>query len=49
MSFSKKRVGGVLLSRTLKYSTIDAETLNGRVRDGNGCYLLAMAANPEKD
>ena len=42
-----KRAGSELLSRALERSTIAAETLNGRVRDGNGCYLLAMAASPE--
>ena len=31
----------MLLSRTLKCSTIAAEVLNVRVRDGNGCDNLA--------
>ena len=39
----------MLLSRALERSTIAAENLNGRVRDGNGCCLLAMAASPQRD
>ena len=36
--------GRVLLSRAAKgHSTIGAEGLNCRVRDGNGCYTLAVA------
>ena len=38
----KKNPGTALLSHTLLCSTIAAETLNGRVRNGNGCILLAM-------
>ena len=38
----KKRTGNVLLSRTRLCSIIAAEALNRRVRDGYGCYLLAM-------
>ena len=34
--------GNVLLFRGLTHSTIAAEELNGRVRKGNGCFLLAM-------
>ena len=34
--------GAVLLSRGLPLSTIAAEELNGRVRNGNGCVFLAM-------
>ncbi len=34
--------GNVLLFRGLTHSTIAAEKLNGRVRNGNGCVLLAM-------
>ena len=33
----------MLLSRTLKCSTIAAEVLNVRVRDGNGCDALAIS------
>ena len=36
--------GRVLLSRAAYgHSTIGAEGLNCRVRDGNGCYTFAMA------
>ena len=36
--------GRVLLSRAaFGHSTIGAEGLNCRVRDGNGCYTLAVA------
>ena len=36
--------GRVLLSRAaIGHSTIGAEGLNCRVRDGNGCYTLAVA------
>ena len=36
--------GRVLLSRdAFGHSTIGAEGLNCRVRDGNGCFTLAMA------
>lgn len=34
--------GGDLLSHALGHSTIGAEGLNGRVRDGNGCGPLAI-------
>ena len=36
------RPGGVLLSRILRYSTISAEAFHGRVRDGIGCFILAI-------
>ncbi len=36
--------GRVLLSRdAFGHSTIGAERLNCRVRDGNGCFTFAMA------
>ena len=36
--------GRVLLSHAaIGHSTIGAEGLNCRVRDGNGCYTLAVA------
>ena len=35
-------LGGVLLSHTLKCSTIAAGGLNFRVRDGNGCTPSAI-------
>ena len=38
---SKINLGNVLLSHTLKCSTIAAEGLNFRVRDGNGCTPFA--------
>lgn len=38
----KIKPGNVLLSRDLHLSTIAAEGLNGRVRNGNGCFPLAM-------
>ena len=34
--------GGDLLSHALGHSTIGAEGLNGRVRDGNGCGAFAI-------
>ena len=37
--------GSVLLSHTLMCSIIAAEALHDRVRDGNGCYLLAMTTS----
>ena len=40
------RFGGDLLSRVLGRSTIGAAALNGRVRDGIGCFARAMAAKP---
>ena len=36
------RPGSVLLSRILRYSTIGAEAFHGRVRDGIGCFILAI-------
>ena len=36
------RPGDVLLSHTLRCSTIGAEGLNGRVRNGIGCFPLAI-------
>ena len=37
-----KNPGNVLLSRGLHHSTIAAGALNGRVRNGNACFLPAM-------
>ena len=37
----------MLLSRTLECSIIAAEALNRRVRDGNGCVVLAMVTSPK--
>ena len=37
-----KNPGNVLLSRALHHSTIAAGALNGRVRNGNACFLPAM-------
>jgi class 3 adenylate cyclase len=40
------RPGDDLLSRVLRHSTIGAEEFNGRVRDGIGFSLLAIATRP---
>ena len=42
------RSGGDLLSRVLGRSTIGAAALNGRVRDGIGCFARARATKPAK-
>ena len=42
------RFGSDLLSHTLRCSTIGAKALNGRVRDGTGCFALAMTTKPKK-
>ena len=42
------RPGSDLLSQVLRHSTIGAEEFNGRVRDGIGLGLLAMATRPAK-
>ena len=42
------RLGGDLLSRVLGRSTIGAAALNGRVRDGIGCFARARTTKPEK-
>jgi hypothetical protein len=42
------RIGGDLLSHVLRRSTIGAAALNGRVRDGIGCFARAMTTNPKK-
>ena len=42
------RFGGDLLSRVLRRSTIGAAALNGRVRDGIGCFARALATKPAK-
>ena len=43
------RSGGDLLSHVLRRSTIGAAALNGRVRDGIGCFARALATRPEKE
>src|ERR1700688_2546407 len=43
------RPGSDLLSQGLSHSTIGAEELNGRVRDGIGFKLLARTTRPAKD
>ena len=43
------RSGGDLLSHVLRRSTIGATALNGRVRDGIGCFARALATRPEKE
>ena len=43
MSSGKKIPGTVLLSHTLMCSTIAAEALNYRVREGNVCFCLAIS------
>jgi hypothetical protein len=42
------RFGGDLLSHALRRSTIGAERFHGRVRDGIGCFTLAMTTKPSK-
>ena len=42
------RSGGDLLSHVLRRSTIGATALNGRVRDGIGCFARAMTPQPRK-
>ena len=42
------RLGGDLLSHVLRRSTIGATALNGRVRDGIGCFARAMTTKPRK-
>ena len=42
------RFGGDLLSHVLRRSTIGVLALNGRVRDGIGCFARAVATRPEK-
>jgi hypothetical protein len=43
------RPGSDLLFQTLRFSTIGAEDFDGRVRDGIGYRLLAIATRPAKD
>ena len=43
------RFGGDLLSHTLRCSTIGATELNGRVRDGIGCFSGAVTTKPNKE
>ena len=40
--YASDRLGGDLLSHVLRRSTIGAESFHGRVRDGIGCWPLAM-------
>ena len=42
------RFGGDLLSHALRRSTISAVALNGRVRNGSGCFAHAMTTKPKK-
>ena len=42
------RFGDDLLSHVLRRSTIGAAVLNGRVRDGIGCFTCAMITKPGK-
>ena len=42
------RFGGDLLSHVLRRSTIGATALNGRVRNGIGCFARAMTTKPRK-
>ena len=42
------RSGSDLLSHVLRRSTISATVLNGRVRDGIGCFTRAMTTRPKK-
>src|SRR6056297_3201856 len=43
------RFGGDLLSHDLSRSTIGAVALNGRVRNGTGCFAHAMTTKPSKN
>ncbi|CAN0586070.1 unnamed protein product, partial [Ectocarpus sp. 12 AP-2014] len=43
------RFGGDLLSHVLRRSTIGATALNGRVRNGAGCFARAMTTKPRKN
>ena len=43
------RFGGDLLSHVLRRSTIGATALNGRVRNGSGCFARAMTTKPRKE
>jgi hypothetical protein len=43
------RPGSDLLFQVLRLSTIGAEEINGRVRDGIGFRLLANTTRPAKD
>jgi hypothetical protein len=43
------RCGDDLLSHVLRRSTISAVALNGRVRDGIGCFAHAMITTPKKE
>ena len=40
------RFGDDLLSHVLRRSTIGATALNGRVRDGIGCFARAVITKP---
>jgi hypothetical protein len=42
------RFGGDLLSHVFRRSTIGAVALNGRVRNGAGCFAHAMTTKPRK-
>ena len=42
------RFSGDLLSHVLRRSTIGAAALNGRVRNGAGCFARAMTTKPGK-
>ncbi len=42
------RFGGDLLSHVLRRSTIGATALNGRVRDGIGCFARAVTTKPKE-
>ena len=42
------KFGGDLLSHVLRRSTIGAVALNGRVRDGIGCFAHAVTTKPGK-
>ena len=43
------RFGGDLLSHVLRRSTIGATVLNGRVREGIGCFTGAVTTKPNKE
>ena len=43
-----RRLGDDLLSRALRQSTIGAKTFHYRVREGIGCFILAIATKSSK-
>ena len=48
LQHGSSRPGGDLLSHVLRRSTIGATVLNGRVRDGIGCFTRAVTTRPRR-